>query len=531
MKNLLIAMTIIAAVFAGCKDDEEPVLTVDSAAIEAPAGGGNKTIAVTSNVSWTVAVSAGAPWCTVLFAVGEGDGTVQVNIAENQSTASRTATITLSAGALTKAVTVTQAATGATLSINKPVINAPAAAGTSTVAVTSNAAWTVAVSAGATWCTTSPASAEGNGLLQVNIAENLIMTPRAATVTLSAGALTKTVAVMQSAAGLALSLDRTAISAPSAGNSTVVAVTSNATWTATVSAGATWCTVSPISGSGNGSAQVDVAALTMAVPRAATVTFATGAFTKTLVVSQEGVPPTLTIDKTSLEAPCPAGTYAIVVTSNSTWTVTTNINAPWCMLSPASATGNGSITVTLEENQALTPRAVTITIASGALNETVALTQLKNTPPYAAGTQIWTFGDQTWSDAIHIPACDKEDFANSNTEPQCRSYWNYYYYNWPYVNTHAATTLCPSPWRVPTKADITALAAATTVENLVTAWGKGGLVDPANTVPSYTNINGCYWSFEQYTSTIAYELVYGSTPNITLSDNPKNFGLQVRCVR
>jgi hypothetical protein len=31
------------------------------------------------------------------------------------------------------------------------------------------------------------------------------------------------------------------------------------------------------------------------------------------------------------------------------------------------------------------------------------------TPPYAASTKTWQFGEQLWSDAIHEPLCNKED--------------------------------------------------------------------------------------------------------------------------
>ena len=76
----------------------------------------------------------------------------------------------------------------------------------------------------------------------------------------------------------------------------------------------------------------------------------------------------------------------------------------------------------------------------------------QTTPRYAASTRTWTVGHLIWSDAIRIPECNKSSFADSYTDPQCRSYTQdgntRYYYNWPYVNKHAAT-LCPAPWYVP----------------------------------------------------------------------------------
>jgi hypothetical protein len=78
------------------------------------------------------------------------------------------------------------------------------------------------------------------------------------------------------------------------------------------------------------------------------------------------------------------------------------------------------------------------------------------TPPHAASTRTWTFGGLVWSDAIQIPACNKTDFKDSNTSPDCRSYAGgsetWYYYNWAYVKKNQ-NTLCPAPWRVPSEGD------------------------------------------------------------------------------
>jgi hypothetical protein len=80
---------------------------------------------------------------------------------------------------------------------------------------------------------------------------------------------------------------------------------------------------------------------------------------------------------------------------------------------------------------------------------------------YPSSNQTWTLGDQTWSDAIHCPECNKESFEESNTDPQCRSY-TYddgrirFYYNWAFVDANKAE-MCPTPWRVPTKDDFDAL--------------------------------------------------------------------------
>ena len=156
-----------------------------------------------------------------------------------------------------------------------------------------------------------------------------------------------------------------------------------------------------------------------------------------------------------------------------------------------------------------------------------------DTPPHAASTGTWTFGKQTWSDAIRIPECNKSSFADSNTDPQCRSYTQdgntWYYYNWPYVNKHAAT-LCPSPWRVPAEADFEILSGNTNGAALSNAWGYGGYANGSSM--SSVSSNATYWSSTQVSSNTnyAYYLLYGSG-GLYVNFTNEYYGFQVRCVK
>jgi hypothetical protein len=151
-------------------------------------------------------------------------------------------------------------------------------------------------------------------------------------------------------------------------------------------------------------------------------------------------------------------------------------------------------------------------------------------PCHAASTNTWSYGSQTWSDAIHIPTCNKTSFTNRD-DPQCRSYSEsgntWYYYNWPYVNQNAAT-LCPSPWRVPTQSDFSTLVNNTNYSTLINAWGYGGYAQGSsmsNTSFAY------YWSSTQNGTNYAYYLFYFSGDLFVSSNAYKYFGFQVRCVK
>ena len=84
-----------------------------------------------------------------------------------------------------------------------------------------------------------------------------------------------------------LSVSPTSLSFVSNGSTLPVAVTSNTNWT--VSSSASWLTVSPASGSNNGSVSVNATANTSSSSRTATLTFkATGVTDKTVSVTQAG---------------------------------------------------------------------------------------------------------------------------------------------------------------------------------------------------------------------------------------------------
>jgi hypothetical protein len=422
------------------------------------------------------------------------------------------------------------------LSVSPASISATIAAGTYSIAVTSNVTWTVEVNAGATWCTVSPVTGTADGSVTVSVAENAVVETRAATVTISAGTLTQQVIVTQSAAAPVLDVDITTIDATVAAATYSIVVTSNVTWTVEVNAGATWCTVLPATGTADGSVTVSVTENVVVETRAATVTVSAGTLTQQVGVTQAAAAPVLDVDRTTIDATLAAATYSIAVTSNVTWAVEVNAGATWCTVSPATGTANGSVTVSVTENAVVETRAATVTISAGTLTQQVGVTQTGiPTPTYAASTHAWTFGDQTWSDAIHIPACNIATFARSTTTPYCRSYTEngntWYYYNWAYVNTNAAT-LCESPWRVPSQSDFNTLVSNTDYTTLVDEWGYGGLAQ--NNTISTPNMYAYYWSSTVHSSpaSTAYYLYYYSYfGSLTVLADAMFLGYQVRCVK
>jgi uncharacterized protein (TIGR02145 family) len=192
----------------------------------------------------------------------------------------------------------------------------------------------------------------------------------------------------------------------------------------------------------------------------------------------------------------------------------------------------------------------------------------QNTPPYAASTSTWVIEgngiSQIWSDHINVSACNKIDFNggyyigdmdfedgaegnNSNLfcKADCRNNPDYYYlYSWTYLKENAST-LCPSPWRVPTKDDFIVL------DRILGGTGKGdknkmhtikyintwgGVYGGQGHSTSIANngIGAYYWSITEhpYDSTKVTVLsFYADGYVFPLSIKPKHYGYQVRCIK
>ena len=86
-------------------------LTVSPTTLNFANSGESKSIAVTSNTTWTATSSAN--WLTISPASGSNNGTITAVAAANTSTSQRTATITVSGGGITRTISATQDAAAA----------------------------------------------------------------------------------------------------------------------------------------------------------------------------------------------------------------------------------------------------------------------------------------------------------------------------------------------------------------------------------------------------------------------------------
>jgi uncharacterized protein (TIGR02145 family) len=194
---------------------------------------------------------------------------------------------------------------------------------------------------------------------------------------------------------------------------------------------------------------------------------------------------------------------------------------------------------------------VSTTNANGCIDAsesgTITINAIPPTLPDDAGTGLWVYGSQIWSGTLRNPAGCLSASSLSNSQPptdaQYRDYSTSYgyYYNWTCVNTYDST-LCPSPWRVPTQSDVQTLVSCLTsgatlnLNNawLNNAWGLSG--NAHNNYISNVGSIGFYWSSTKVDNTRAYSLYHGfnSTLNsyfLNVGPNFMSLGFPVRCVR
>lgn len=262
-----------------------------------------------------------------------------------------------------------------TLAVTPSNQNVPAAAGNTTFNVSSNGNWTA--TSDQTWCTVTP-SGSGNGTLTATYTENTAITPRIATITVTAaGAPPVAVTVTQAGAAPTLSVTPSNYNVTPPAGYVDFTVTSNTSWTA--ASNATWCTVSPPSGNGNGVLTAVYEENTTIYQRVATITVtASGVPPVNVTVTQAAAGPYLSVIPQNQNVAATAGSTSFNVSSNTSWTATSN--QTWCTVTP-SGTGNGSLIATYTENTSTTQRIAEITVvAPGVTPVVVTVTQAGATP-------------------------------------------------------------------------------------------------------------------------------------------------------
>ena len=340
-------------------------------------------VTVSSNTSWTVIDHS--TWATVTPNNGSGNGSLNVWINANTLPSSRPTTITVQGGGITRTATITQAAAtpASFLTLTPGNPNISAAAQNAEVTVSSNVSWTVTNQP--TWADATPNNGSGNGSLNVWINANPMSIPRDTTITVQGGGITRTATITQAAAHttptpfLTLSPGSQNILAGARDLDITVSTNLPSSWT--VTNWPAWMTVTPTSGTGNGSLTIWVQANTVTSQRTGIITVQGGGLTGSATVIQAAAAapaPILNLTPASQNISAATQGAEINVSSNISWLVT---NSPtWMTVTPTSGSGSGNLAIWAQANTTYIQRTGTITVQGGGLTRTASIIQAAAPP-------------------------------------------------------------------------------------------------------------------------------------------------------
>ena len=258
-----------------------------------------------------------------------------------------------------------------TLEVSKHSLNFSYSGAEDNFTVTSNYKWTV--SRDASWLIVSPSSGSDNGTVTVVSEQNTNTNaePRTAIITVGNGIPDKeqTIAVTQNSPSLTVS--ETSLSFSNNAESKSFTITSNASWTVSNNT-TSWLTVSPASGSNDGTVNVTAANNSSENKRETTISVSGGGITKTISVTQETF--YLTVSPLTLIFSSSGEQKPFTITSNTSWNVSSNPST-WLTIAPVSGSNDRTVTVTASANSSTSQRTATITVSGGGITPIIDVNQ------------------------------------------------------------------------------------------------------------------------------------------------------------
>ncbi|TAF72171.1 MAG: hypothetical protein EAZ53_16890, partial [Bacteroidetes bacterium] len=311
--NITITSGLVTAFVSANQSGSAANLVANPLTLTYASAGNSQNIGITSNVSWTSASSQA--WLTLSGGSGSNNGTISASASANTATGVRIAQVTVTGGAISQIVNITQTGAAATVSVGSGTASFTSAGGTQFINITSNSTWNA--TGIPTWMTALPISGNGNGVITLTSPVNNNTAANTGNITITSGLVTAFVSANQSGAAANLVANPTTLTYPAAGSAQNIGITSNVTWTSASSQ--TWLTLANGSGSNNGTISATASANTSTGIRTAQVTVTGGAISQIVNITQTGAAATVSVGSGTASFTSAGGTQFINITSNSTW--------------------------------------------------------------------------------------------------------------------------------------------------------------------------------------------------------------------
>jgi len=366
-------------------------LSANSASFTAEGGTGSVELDTLRGCAWSATTLA--TWVTITNPTGTGPSTI--NYAVQQSTAARSAVVSIQTERLTiqqgAPCSFSVAASIPPVSGNGATVNVAVTASSNTCArtATTTADW-IRISSGAV--------ATGNGTVSLVVSPNPTNLPRQATVAINDTLVT--ISQLGSSCTFTLSPERSTASQTGGVGTINVQTQAGCPWTAVSQVG--WIALTgTITGTGNGTVAYSVGQNVSAEQRAGFIAIGSRSF----VLTQAGLGCSIRIDNNNLTVGSDGGSgiVSIAALTSCSWSASTS--DPWLRVEPATGAGTMDIAFTADANTTSQVRVgrifvgateVRVTQAASACRVGVSTTQLSMQSPGGAG-QIPITANCAWS--------------------------------------------------------------------------------------------------------------------------------------
>jgi len=408
-------MLMSVFVLTGCFESSDYVtlkMDVSTKSLKFPSSGGSESFTITSNtIDLKVEVSGNASsWLKVLSFPPSDNGTVTLSANPNLSVQSRVATITVSGKGVKEPATIDVTMDGANpvLSVTPETLRFATAGESKVLTIESNSNWEIINNA--SWFNIEPLEGEGDLTVTVKAIAEPIKEGRKTPITIKSKDVPeeRTVNIEQEAAFISIS--PASLEFDAEGGQNVIQISSNISWEHTdktpsgINTCANCITFSPSRGSNNQPVTVTV------VPNPTTSVryyhqffyqISERDFGQTIIVTQKGATPILTVPQKSLNFTAAGGQQSFTITSNIDWSAVSN--ASWLTLSKVSGSSNDQVTATAAANTSTSERTARITVSGGGLTQIIEVTQAGVTTFLTVSTSSLSFpyaGEQQSFDIV-----------------------------------------------------------------------------------------------------------------------------------
>ena len=378
MKKFIgIALLAVLAAFVSCREGgigeeesvdvslKEDVIRLESAAEEP------FRFEISSNVGWSIKVKD-LDWLAITplrRLAATRQSTVTLTASPNTALTARRGSFEITAGSFTKTVIVEQAGTGdapllIVTGVEDDLISFKSDDTPRAFTVSCNADWT-ATPENLDWCGITPVSGLHGRSATITLTPGKSEVPaREGTLSIEYGAEAPYILrIAQEGFEPVLSLSATTMRASDVGvtDPSEITVTSNGSWTAASSA--SWLSLDKMSGSGNETVKVILQNNEGSSARSATVTFDNHGVKAVLTVTQRGkISQYITVSPETVQLPGNGLGVTVNISANTSWTV--SATESWITVTPASGTGDGTVTISATPNKTTLARTATVSVVA-----------------------------------------------------------------------------------------------------------------------------------------------------------------------